>query len=218
MLRGEDIMNEKKGDKGLFSRLLPREHDFFADLIEHTEKVREGVIALIQWFKTHDPALADRVREIEHEADDIQLRIASALGRVFVTPIDREDIHLLASAIDQIINYTKNTVREVQIFDIKPDAFMIELAELILEGTCALCDAIKLLSKRSDDIAELLNRAVKCEHRVEKLYRKGVNDLFEGNDLKEILKRREVYRHLSNTADRMNDAAEILSMIMIKYG
>lgn len=59
---------------------------------------------------------------------------------------------------------------------------------------------------------------MKCEHKVEKLYRQGVNDLFEGNDIKEILKRREVYRHLSNTADRINDAADILSMIMVKYG
>ncbi|MBN1899775.1 DUF47 family protein [Candidatus Sumerlaeota bacterium] len=211
-------MKEIKSKKGILNRLLPKEHDFYSDLIEHTEKVREGVASLVEWFKTHESVYADRVREKEHEADDIQLKIAFALGKVFITPLDREDIHQLASAIDQIINYAKNTVREVQIFDIKPDAFMIGIAELILEGTCALCDAVKMLSTKSSDITELANKAVKCEHRVEKLYRQGLNALFEGEEIKEILKRREVYRHLSNTADRINEAAEILSMIMVKYG
>jgi uncharacterized protein Yka (UPF0111/DUF47 family) len=58
---------------------------------------------------------------------------------------------------------------------------------------------------------------VKCERVVEKFYRQGVNNLFEMDDIKEILKRREVYRHLSNTADRIHEAANLLSMIHVKY-
>ena len=213
-------MEEKKQQKkkGIFSKIIPREYDFYAGLHKHADKVQEGTTVLVRWFKTKDPLLAGRVREIEHEADDIMLRISSELGRVFATPIDREDIHLLVNALDQIINYAKNTVREVEIFNIVPDDFMVKLSIFILEGSCAVCEAVRLLPTQSPEISQYIAKAVKSEHRVEKIYRRAVNKLFELEDLKEILKKREVYRHLSNTADRILDAADLLSMISVKYG
>jgi len=211
-------MAKQNKKEGLFGRFLPRDHDFFADLATHADKVQEGIRALVLWFKTGEPAHADRVRRIEHEADAIILKIASALGEVFSTPIDREDIHLVSKAMDQIINYAKNTVREIQIFNLTPDENMHKIALLILDGACALNQAILSLPSYSPEIARHLDKAKKCEHRVEKLYRIGLNKLFEGEDLKEILKKREVYRHLSNTADRILEAAEVLSLILVKYG
>jgi uncharacterized protein len=211
-------MEKKKHIRRIMSKLLPREYNFFRALLEHSEKVTEGICALEKWFETRDPELALKVREIEHEADEIMLKIASELGKVFATPIDREDIHLLSVAIDQIINYGKNTVRELEIFDITPDDNMIQIIKHIMYGTIEIEEAIKALPSFSPEIKEHLEKAIKCERRVEKLYRKGVNHLFDGDDLKEILKRREVYRHLSNTADRIEDAASMLSMILVKYG
>jgi len=211
-------MTKQNKKEGLFGRFLPRDHDFYADLILHGEKVQEGIRALVLWFKTGEPSHADKVRKIEHEADALMLKIASALGEVFSTPIDREDIHQVSRAMDQIINYAKNTVREIQIFNITPDEYMHKIALLILDGACALNQAIKALSSYSPEIAGHLDKAKKCEHRVEKIYRTALNKLFEGDDLKEILKRREVYRHLSNTADRILEAADILSLILVKYG
>jgi hypothetical protein len=212
-------MKEKQNiKKGLFSRFLPKDHDFYADLTVHSEKVQEGIRALVLWFKTGEPSHADRVRKIEHEADALMLKIASALGEVFSTPIDREDIHQVSRAMDQIINYAKNTVREIQIFNITPDEYMHKISLLILDGACSLNQAIQILPSYSPEIAAHLDKAKKCEHRVEKIYRTALNKLFEGDDLKEILKRREVYRHLSNTADRILEAADILSLILVKYG
>ena len=212
-------MKEKQNNKKRFlDRFLPRDHDFYADLSEHAEKVQEGIQALVMWFKTGEASYAEKVRKIEHEADDILLKIASTLGQVFSTPIDREDIHLISRAMDQIINYAKNTVRELEIFNISPDEYMHKIALLILDGACALNQAIRILPSYSPEVAECLAKAKKCEHRVEKMYRAGVNKLFEGDDLKEILKKREVYRHLSNTADRILEAADLLSLIIVKYG
>ena len=210
------MKEEKK--KGLLARFLPREYNFYGRLAEHAEKVHEGVEALVEWFDSGDPAIAKRVREIEHEADDIMLTIASELGEVFSTPIDREDIHTLSSVIDQIMNYAKNTVREVEIFNITPDESMRKITKVILAGSCHLKEAIALLPSHSPEIIKLIQLTQKCERRVEKIYRQGVNILFEGDDLKEILKRREIYRHLSNTADRLEEAANILWMITVKYG
>jgi len=208
----------KKKKKSIISRILPREYDFFSVLAEHSEKVREGVATFVLWIKTNEPSLAQKVRHIEHEADELKFKIASELGKVFSTPIDREDIHLIINYMDQIINYTKNTVREIQIFSILPDDYMIEMGIAILEGVCALCEALSLFpSPAQAEITEHLTKAKKSEHRVEWVYRKSVNELFEMEDIKEILKRREVYRHLSNTADRILEAAQLLAAIAVKY-
>ena len=204
--------------KLLLQKILPREYDFYSDLNSHADKVWEGVFCLLKWFETRDHDMANRVRALEHEADDIILVIARELGKVFSTPIDREDIHHMATIMDQIINYAKNTVREMEIFDIAPDNLMQGMTELILSGVSALRDAIQALPGLSSEIRPHIDQAVKSERLVEKLYRKSINELFEGDDVKEILKRREIYRHLSNTADRVEAAADWLSLILVKYG
>ena len=203
--------------KKILSRFFPKEYDFYKGLFKHITKVEEGIIVLIRWFKTGEEDLANRVRAIEHEADDIMLEIAAELGQVFSTPIDREDIYLLSNNIDQIINYAKNTVREMEIFSLSPDKHMVDISLEILEGTCALRRAVKLLPKPTPEMRRDIEKAIKSERNVEKLYRLAVSKLFEGEDLKEILKRREVYRHLSNTADRIETTADLLSIIAVKY-
>ena len=184
----------------------------------HAEKVLEGVGYLYQWFKTGEPSLGVKVRNCEHEADEIRVEIARELGEIFVTPIDREDIYLITGSVDQIINYAKNTVRELEIFNIPPDEYMLDLSELLVEGTENIRDGIAALPKMTMSMSDKIERAVKAERNVEKVYRRAVNALFEGEDMKEILKRREVYRHLSNTADRILETADLLSMILMKYG
>jgi len=210
-------MTNHKGKKGFWKRFFRKEYDFFGGLACHAAKVSEGMNALVEWAKTGDPALAIRVREIEHEADQIQLKIEQELGEVFATPIDREDIHQIAGSIDQIMNYAKNAVREMEIFNLSFDDDMVKIIALLQDGACAIYESICLLPTHSPEIVHHIERAVKCERIVEKFYRQGVNNLFEIDDIKAILKRREVYRHLSNTADRIHEAANLLSMIHVKY-
>ena len=207
--------NEKRS--GFLTRLFRKDYNFYAGLAAHAAKVSEGLCVLALWAKTGDPALAQRIRDIEHEADQIQLRIEDELGDVFSTPIDRDDIHHLANIVDQIMNYAKNTVREVEIFNLTMDDEMVLLTTLLEEGTCAIKSAVCCLESRSPEIVKDIETAVKTERVVEKMYRQGLKHLFELDDIKEILKRREVYRHLSNTADRIHDAASLLSMIHVKY-
>ena len=210
--------NETKGNKcGFFARLFRKDFNFFEALSNHAAKVAEGVNALAGWAQTNDPSLAARVRQIEHEADDIQMQIENELGDVFATPIDREDIHQICTAMDHIINYAKNTVREIEIFNITCDEDMIKIIRIIQEGAIALKNCVRLLKSPSPEFFEHIELAIKSERIAEKFYREGLNNLFALDDFKEIFKRREVYRHLSNTADRIHEAANFISMIHVKY-
>lgn len=207
----------KKNKVGFWARLFRKDFNFFEALSIHAAKVTEGVNALAGWAQTNDPNLANRVRQTEHDADALQMQIEDELGDVFATPIDREDIHQICTAMDQIINYAKNTVREMEIFNISCDEEMIKIICIIQEGTIALKKCVNLLMLPSPEFFEHIEVAVKSERIVEKFYREGLNNLFSLDDFKEILKRREVYRHLSNTADRIHEAANLISMIHVKY-
>jgi len=202
---------------GFWDSFLPPRYPFQKALGRHSAKMLEGVETLSLWFESGDPALAERVRDIEHEADDIMMEISNQLARVFITPMDSEDIRMLSGALDQILNYCKNTVRELDIFQVTPDDCMKAIIREILDGARAIHEAVRMLPKMNVDISGHIKDAIKSERRVEKIYRIGLNDLFNGDDLKEILKKREVYRHLSNTADRVWEAANLLASLNLKY-
>ncbi|HIE52786.1 MAG TPA: DUF47 family protein [Armatimonadetes bacterium] len=200
-----------------WERLFSPEPDFYALLEEQAAKTLEGVQALVHWMYTGDAAKALRVQETEHEADDIRHHLAEELAHVFSPPLDREDIHYLSRRLDEVINYTHDIVREMEIFGLEPDEAMREMSELLLEGTTELYEGFQALRDNPEAAVHHAQTAKKIENRVERRYRLGVKTLFEGDDFKDILMRREVYRHISNTADRIDEAADALWFAVMKH-
>src|ERR1043165_1173016 len=101
-----------------------RSTHFLQLLAQQTEKTREGLEMLENYFKTHDPAHARRVEQIEKEADELRRILIDDLNRAFVTPIDREDLFALSRTIDDVLDYAYTTVDEIQLFQLEPTELM----------------------------------------------------------------------------------------------
>lgn len=216
--------------------VVPPMTDFHALLTEQCENLESASKSLQAYLQDGDPALAPPVREWVRAGHALRDRNLTQLHRTFITPIDREDIYTLAMTIDHILDYIKNTVREVEVLKLKPDHWMQSMAEQLTLGAQMLRQGLGLLRDgKAAEVAKSVNLRHQERH-IEKLYRKALVEMFEGEEYQQIcaetanpssreaiefvinrIKRREVYRHLSNAADRLAHAGEALRDISVKY-
>ncbi len=195
---------------------FPKRRDFYKMLADQAYKVEEGMTALSEF--AHDPSKekGERVHQIENEADDLRRTLIHELNQAFVTPFDREDIFALSRAIDDICDYAKSTVDEMTLFGVGSNDHIKMMTETLHSASQDISTAVQLMGKESQAATEHLVRAKKTENKMEHLYREALAELFKTKDAIEILKLREIYRHLSNAADRGDEAADIISDILMK--
>jgi uncharacterized protein len=216
--------------------LVPPMTDFHALLEEQCENLESASTSLQAYLQHGDPELAPPVREWVRAGHGLRDRNLTLLHRTFITPIDREDIYTLAMTIDHVLDYIKNTVREVEVLQLKPDHWMQLMAEQLTIGANLLRQGLVLLRDgKAGEVPNTVNLRHQERH-VEKLYRQALEEMFEGPEYRKIsaataspsageclefvisrIKRREVYRHLSNAADRLAHAGEALRDISVKY-
>lgn len=202
--------------RSLFDRVFPKMPDFFALLTEQCEHVAQTAGRLVEFMETGDPGVGQSIRQDEHEADRVKIRNLHTLNEAFSTPIDREDIYRAIVDLDEIVNYCKTTVSEMEVLGLAPDKHCLEMAMHIKLGCDALVQGYARLAKDPDAAAADADTARKAERRVEKNYRRAIAELFVGDDYIHMFKRREIYRHLSNAADRMANCANTLHDIVVK--
>ncbi len=190
--------------------------DFYKLLLDQAEKTQDGLAALLEFINNPTQEVGNDVSRLEGEADEIRRILIDDLNRTFVTPIDREDIFSLSRAIDDVLDYAETTVEEMLVLDIKPDAHIKQIVEILLEASNSVTLAVKNIKEHPGVCIEHVIKARKSEHKIERLYRLALADLFKTNDVIKILKTREVYRHLSNSADRVVAAANVISDILVK--
>ena len=200
----------------LFDRVFPKMPDFFALLTEQCQYVTNTTGRLVEFMETGDAAVGQCIRQDEHDADRVKIRNLHTLNEAFSTPIDREDIYRAIVDLDEIVNYCKTTVSEMEVLGLAPDKHCLEMAMHIKLGTDALVQGYARLAKEPAAAAEDADIARKAERRVEKNYRRAIAELFVGDDYIHMFKRREIYRHLSNAADRMANCANTLHDIVVK--
>lgn len=219
----------------LVQRVFPRMPDFYGLINEQCELVCRAMDVFVEFMETGTPEKGDQVRLMEKEGDELKARQMAILNRAFATPLDREDIYRAIVTIDEILNYAKTTVREVEALDVIPDAHMADMARQIRDGSLALRDGYRKLSSEPMACDGDAAAARKAERNTEKIYRAALAELFRADQqvdaLKqkrehaeadamlhviEIFKRREVYRHLSNAADRLEHAAGVLHDIAVQ--
>jgi len=198
-----------------------RERDFFKLLTDQAQKTLEGMEALEAFMAKEDPEAARRVAQAEDNADDIRRALIDELNRNFVTPIDREDIFALSRAVDDVVDYAYSTVDEMTTLGVHPNDHLRRIVSVLREAAYELHRAVSHLKERPQVAVQYAVRAKSLENQVEKHYREAVAALFQENlksldDVAEMLKLREIYRHLSNAADRGDEAANILGDIVVK--
>lgn len=202
---------------GLRDLFFPKKRDFYKMMLDHARKTEEGMIALNLFVQDPTPEKGQRVEQLEEEADTLRKFLVDELNQSFVTPIDREDIFSISRSIDDMIDYAKTTVEEVRLFKITPNQYLLKMTDALSHAARDLCEGIESLRDgKFEDAHAHATRAKKAENFVEHRYREALAELFDSADVIQCLKYREVYRHLSNAADQGDQAADILSDIVVK--
>jgi len=198
-----------------------RREEVFNKLIEDQASItHEGLRLLAKYLETPERDIAEQLSLKEKEADEVRRILIDELNRTFVTPFDREDIFALSRSIDDMVDYADTTVVEMGILNVKPTPYMVRMASLLKDAGWEIHQAVMRLQKNPSVAVEHAQRAKALENRVEAVYREAVAALFSGPEdihhVVEMLKMREVYRHLSNAADRGDEAANVIADIVVK--
>ncbi len=205
---------------GLFSR-KKKPNRFLELLIRQAEFTVRGMEVLQQYVREPDESLATNLSKAEKEADEVRRILIDELNRTFVTPFDREDIFALSLTIDDVLDYANSTVEELVMFKVKPNKYVERMVSLLTDAATEIYRSVLRLQDHPNVANDHAVRAKALENRVETVYREALANLFvqpdDLNGVMEILKLREIYRHLSNAADRGDQAANAIGDIVVKW-
>jgi len=237
----------------LVDRVFPRMPKFYGLVNEQCDLAVEAMSEFVEFMSSGNWDNAARVRALEKQGDELKARNIDVLSKAFSTPMDRGDLYRAIVTVDHVINYAKTTVREMEVLEVQPDNYTLEMAQLLQQGTLALQRGFRKLSTDPASAEEDADAARKAERSTEKIYRRALADLLDADHyiktktsdkhstdvasltglleplgqhseavavafayVVDTFKRREVYRHLSNAADRLAHAGEVLHDIVVK--
>ncbi|KAF0106531.1 MAG: phosphate transport regulator related to PhoU [Anaerolineaceae bacterium] len=202
-------------------KLFRKRQNMFIRLIHNQASLTlAGLEALKAYMANQDSVAAATLISKEKEADEARRILIYELNRTFITPFDREDIFALSRAIDDVLDYAYSTVSEMQVLKVEPTSYMQRMASLLRDAAYELLLAVERFEDHTGVASDHAQRAKALENKVEDVYREALGDLFGGaEDLAHVVKMmklREVYRHLSNAADRGDEAANVIADIVVK--
>jgi len=205
-------------------RLLPRDERFFELFVVLATKTVEASRRLIELFTEQGEArwaAVELIKALEHEADETTHAIVTRLDRSFITPFDREDIHELASRLDDVIDRIDSVARRSRIFRIDevPQGALL-LSEVVHRAAVEVLRAVEALEKGPPSVVLAACRDIKrLEEEGDALYHEWLGRLFEpGADPLMVIKWKELYDTLEKTLDSAEDAANVLESVTIKHG
>jgi predicted phosphate transport protein (TIGR00153 family) len=201
---------------------LPAEEDFFGLFDDIAQVLNDAAVCLrelVSDYQNIEPQTR-ALREMEKRVDQSTADITRRLNTSFVTPIDREDIHLLASSLDDVLDYIEASADRMKLYGIdKPRSECIELATLLVEGTKHIQEGVSALSNYRD-IDNVLKPCVEINHveaRADDVERRALARLFkEESKPLEVAKWMEIFDRLETATDRCEDVANVLESIVVK--
>lgn len=203
-------------------KIIPREEKFFELFVQQAENVLEGARQLKDLLEDYNDVDRKRmlIEKTESHGDEIAHTIIEKLNTTFITPMDREDIHALSSALDDILDLIQATAQRLQLYrvqEITPDA--IELAGIILraaEETDALIRDLDK-AKKQKAMKERLVEVNRLENVGDSISRRAIAHLFENetNPI-EVIKWKELYEHLETAIDKCEDAVNVVEAVCLK--
>jgi uncharacterized protein len=211
---------------GILSYFLPKDKVFyslFEQASDNLEKIAKNLLQVV-----HEPdfnkrgVLIKEMEDIEHQNDDITHKIFIELGRNFITPFDREDIHSLASALDDIADCIYAAGKKINFYKIDPisDQGIQKMAEAIKGAVKAVKEAVTELRnlKNTQKIIECVIKINSIENNADDIFDMSIERLFESDvDAKELIKRREIYQVMEVATDKCEDAGNVIESIVVKY-
>jgi uncharacterized protein Yka (UPF0111/DUF47 family) len=202
-------------------RLLPREEDFYELFVEVARRTAEAA-GLLRELLTGKPEraryCADQIKRLENEADELTHEVVRRLDRTFITPIDREDIHLLASDLDDVMDRIDGTARRAQIFRVGRTPDGIEpMCDLVGRVSDEVLQAVTKLRDK-DDVMMHCIRAKRLEEEADAVYQEMLGRLFDTEtDPIRIIKWKEIFDTLEHAMDESEDVANDIESIVLKH-
>ena len=202
---------------------LPREEDFFGFFERHAALTVEGAREMRRLVAGGNdvPALAARIRELEHETDVITHRCVEALHKTFITPLDRDAIYQLISHMDDVMDYIESAAVSVMLYELSEmTAPARALADVLVRATEAVAVAVAGLNnlKRPDDILKACIEVNRLENEGDEILRGALAELFrDARDPLLVLKWKEVYEALENATDRCEDVANVIEGVVLEH-
>lgn len=201
--------------------ILPQDKHFFNMLENESKNVLDASILFLEMLKNYENVQEKqkRIKDIEHQGDDFVHEIFEELNKAFITPIDHEDISKLASAFDDVLDYIDGTAARLVLYEIeKPEENLIRLAEILVKQTTELNTALSGLRniKNPKEIEKRCIEVNRLENSADDIYKRSVAELFKRKDAIEIMKLKEVYERLELATDECEDAANVISDIVVK--
>ena len=204
-------------------RLLPRDErffDLFTSVATFNVEAAQALLELLQAPSDKRSYLVETIKRLEHQADQVTHELVTRLDRSFITPLDREDIHMLASRLDDVLDRIDGVARRTRIFrsGVPPQGIVI-LADVILRATQQLLNAVKVLeSGKTPVVIKACIEVKKLEEEGDAAYSEWLGRLFDDEkDPIALVKWKEIYDTLEKTLDQAEDVANVLESIAIKH-
>lgn len=204
---------------------MPKDRIFYslfeqvADVVSKMGKTLKLVVTQPDFDKR--AGFISEIEDLEHVNDDLTHKIFTELGRNFITPFDREDIHYLASALDDICDYIFASAKKINFYKVNPnDQGIQKMAELIEQSCEQIKNAVMELRNMRDmrKITEALVKVNSIENQADDIFDMSIDRLFETEpDAKEVIKKREIYQVMEIVTDKCEDAGNVIESIIIKY-
>jgi uncharacterized protein len=213
------------GLNSIMKIFMPKDRVFYtlfeqvADTMSKMGKVLKEVVKEPDFDRR--AGLISQIEDLEHVNDDFTHQIFTELGRNFITPFDREDIHYLATSLDDVCDYIFATAKKINFYKVNPnDQGIQKMADLIEQASEQIRAAVHELRNMRDmrKITEALVKVNSIENQADDIFDLSIERLFETEpDAKEVIKKREIYQVMEIVTDKCEDAANVIESIIIKY-
>ena len=199
---------------------LPRDEKYFDRFNELATRIHESARILDRFFAGESPVsiVADQIKRLEHECDEISHEILRGIDRTFITPIDREDIHQLAVRLDDVIDLIDGTVRRLVLFKItEPTPVSRKLSRTIVEITEEMVKAVSAL-RGQKGVVEHCIRMKQLENQGDVAFHEAVASLFAGEIAPiEVIKWKDIYENMEACVDQGEAVAHVLESVVLKH-
>ncbi len=189
---------------------------FFEQLERQAAIVFDAANMLRAYVDSRDDRLAQEVDRLEHVGDEELVHLIDAIAATFITPLDRQDLYNLGEALDDMLDYLAGAAVEIRLFGVESTEAMRSMCAILVDAAQSVREGIHAIAHDHDAARRHARAASQAENDMEEVYRATLARLFEGEDVKTMLKLREIYRHLSNSADRADAIGKLIVKVIVK--
>ena len=214
MERKTRIKKEGEGH-GLFASIFPREYDFHAMLEAQADQIVNGVRSFGTWLERSPLTNPVHLEKIEIEVDQMRHTMEARLINSFSTPFDRQDIYSISRQMDYILNFVKETAKEMHAFGVPPDPYIHAMTRYLLSGTECIARGVHALDGDKVRVEEEIRHARDAYNALEDRYILGMAVLLKTTDAMQAIRTQEIYHHLRDAGRAMQDTLDILHNAVI---